>query len=340
MQKISFSGKVKIAISVALIILVLLFSDMGSIAEAMADVNWGLILVVVVLYLANLVVKAYRWGVLVQSTGNKMPFRSIFATFTFSQALNNIIPGRVVGETSRIYEVKKREGMGVGTSLATIVTERLMDFMVVTVLAITSLVMLFAYLSEDLADQLLLVVSFLVVLNFFLIYVLIDPAIARKVCDWCVNIVNRLHLGSKGDKLNEMMIGFVTSFSSAVNTKERKNGRYIWYAGALTIGIWTNEIVRTWLIMEALGAEVTVLAVVATCSLASLSGIMLSAGSGNVVVSSAIYTASGLEPEIAATAGVLSAMTSIWLSVPVSIIAILAHDRKARVKKFPEMANK
>ncbi|MFA5314039.1 MAG: lysylphosphatidylglycerol synthase transmembrane domain-containing protein [Methanomassiliicoccales archaeon] len=330
MRKVALSSKVKIIISVVLIVAVLMFSDLEEVADAMSLVDWSIILVVVGLYLVNLIVKSYRWGVLVRSTGTKLSFRSTFATFTFSQALNNIIPGRVVGETSRIYEIKANEGVGVGTGLATVVTERLMDFIVVTILAMTSLVMLLAYLSEDLGEQLLIVVSLLVVLNFFLIYVLINPAIANKMCKWGIGIVNRLHLGKRGEKINGMMAGFVNSFNNAIHTKEKKDRRYVVYAGILTIAVWANEIFRTWLIMYALGADVTVLAVVATCSLASLSGILLSAGSGNVVVSSAIYTASGLEPEIAATAGVLSAMTSIWLSVPVSIIAVLMHDRKKR----------
>ncbi|MCE5295648.1 MAG: flippase-like domain-containing protein [Euryarchaeota archaeon] len=339
MRKLALSSKVKIIVSIVLIVAVLLFSDLEEVADAMSQVDWLVIMVVVGLYLANLVVKSYRWGVLVRSTGNRMSFRSTFATFTFSQALNNIIPGRVVGETSRIYEIKTNEGVGVGTGLATVVTERLMDFVVVTILAMTSLIMLLAYLSEDLGEQLLIVVSLLVVLNFFLIYVLINPAIANKVCKWGTGVVNRLHLGKRGDKLNTMMTGFVFSFTNAIHSKDRKDRKYIFYACLLTIAVWGNEILRTWLIMYALGADVTVLAVVATCSLASLSGILLSAGSGNVVVSSAIYTASGLEPEIAATAGVLSAMTSIWLSVPVSIIAVLLHDHKKKslaVENAPE----
>jgi glycosyltransferase 2 family protein len=330
MRKVTLSSKVKIVISIVLIVAVLLFSDLGEVAEAMSEVEWDIILIVVLLYLANLVVKSYRWGILVRSTGTKLPFRSTFATFTFSQALNNIIPGRVVGETSRIYEIKTNEGVGVGTGLATVVTERLMDFVVVTILAMTSLVMLLAYLTEDLREQLSIIVSLLVVLNFVLIYVLINPAIANKVCKWGTSIINRLHLGKKGEKINSMMAGFVNSFNSAIHTKEKKDRKYVFYASLLTIVVWANEILRTWLIMYALGADVTVLAVVATCSLASLSGILLSGGSSNVVVSSAIYTASGIEPEIAATAGVLSAMTSIWLSIPVSIIAVIFHERNKK----------
>jgi len=340
MRTVTLSGKVKIIISVLLILAVLLFSDLEQVGEELSDAEWNIILLVIILYVINLVVKSYRWGILVKSTGKTLPFKTTFSTFTFSQALNNIIPGRVVGETSRIYEIKTKNGVGVGTGLATVVTERLMDFIVVTILAITSLIMLLAYLDDNLKEQLLVVMVFLVILNFFLIYILMSPAIAKRVCKWATKTVDRLHLGKRGEKINKMMTGFVDSFCGAMHSKEKKDKKYITYAALLTIVIWVNEIVRMWLIMIALGADVTVLAVIATCSLASLSSIVLSAGSGNVLISSAIFQASGLTPEIATTAGVLSAMTSTWLSVPIAIIAVLIQGREKKSPAANEVSDK
>jgi len=73
--------------------------------------------------------------------------------------------------------------------------------------------------------------------------------------------------------------------------------------------------------------DVSLMAVVAASSLASLSTVVLTAGSGNVLMSSAVLSASGLDPHVAATAGLLSAITSIWLSVPVSLIAMCLDRR-------------
>ncbi len=79
-------------------------------------------------------------------------------------------------------------------------------------------------------------------------------------------------------------------------------------------------------------------AVIASASLASLSQVVLTAGSGNVLMSSAVFTASGLDPHVAATAGLLSAITSIWLSVPVSLLAMVI-DQRVRSSSVKEADN-
>lgn len=67
--------------------------------------------------------------------------------------------------------------------------------------------------------------------------------------------------------------------------------------------------------------------VIAMVSLASLSSIVLSAGSSDILISSAKFTSSGLDHSVAATAGLLIAMTSIWLSVPISSIVLAFYER-------------
>ena len=327
MRKMSTSTKVKLGISVFLILAVLWLAGPSEVAETLDQVDLNLILVVIALYIVGLVLKAYRWGVLLQGVGKKLPFRSTFAAFTFSQALNNIIPGRVVGETSRIFEIKNNEGVSVGSGLATVVTERVMDLLVVTALAVTSLAALLTYFVGETRTQLLLVVVAMVVANIVFIYVLAHPALALRLGNWGADLMKRLGLGTKGDKLAKYMIGFTSSFAQALRPESRNSKRNLAYAGALTLVIWTIEIARLYLIIVALGAEVTLLAVIATVSLASLSSIVLSAGSSNILISSAIFTASGLDPSVAATAGLLSAMTSIWLSVPISLIALAFYER-------------
>jgi uncharacterized membrane protein YbhN (UPF0104 family) len=50
----------------------------------------------------------------------------------------------------------------------------------------------------------------------------------------------------------------------------------------LTAVIWANEIARLYLIIQALGVDVSLVAVIASASLASPKQVVLTAGSGNV----------------------------------------------------------
>jgi len=329
LRKMNGSTKVNIAISLGLIFATILISNPESVGDSLVGVDLVIIAFVVLLYFINLVVKSFRWGLLMRSTGNKIRFASVFATFSFSQALNNVTPGRVVGEASRVYGMRAKERVGVGTCLATVVSERLMDFTVLTILCVTSLMLLLTFLVEDMRNQLIAAVVVMVIVNFLIIYMLAKPKFLARSGNLMAKTVRMIAKGERGRKLSNGIKGFVGSFNSAIHsTKMKGERRLIAYAGALTIVIWTNEIVRLFLIMEALGVHASLVAVVATASIASLSAVFLSAGSSNVVISSAIFTASGINYHIAATAGILSALTSIWLSVPVGILALILYERR------------
>lgn len=321
----SLGTKIRLGISLALIVLVVLASDPEEVWIALKGIRYDLISLVVVLYLVNLAFKAYRWGVLMSHAGYEISFRAIFAAFSLSQAINNLIPGRVVGETSRIIEMNTRKGVAVGKGLASVVTERVMDFAFLTVLTVSSLFLLLAKLVEESRGYLMFLVALMVLANVLFIYVLARPKLLMRMGGWGARTASKVIKGEKGAKISSKLMDTVVSFNEALNFKGNWK-RLVWPA-ALTAVIWANEIVRLYLIIEALGVDVSMVAVIASASLASLSTIVLTAGSGNVLMSSAVFTASGLDPHVAATAGLLSAITSIWLSVPVSLLAMVIDQR-------------
>jgi len=321
----SLGTKIRLGISIALIVLVVLASNPEEVWVALKGIDYELIFLVVVLYLVNLVFKAYRWGVLMRHAGHSISFRSIFAAFSLSQAINNLIPGRVIGETSRIIEMNTREGVAVGKGLASVVTERIMDFAVLTILTVTSLFLLLASIVEEFRGYLMVLVAMMVLANLFFIYVLVRPKLLLRMGGWGARMTSKVIKGEKGAKYSAKVMNTVTSFNEALDLKGNWR-RTIWPV-VLTAFIWANEIFRLYLIIEALGVDVSLVAVIASASLASLSTVVLTAGSGNVLMSSAVFTASGLDPHVAATAGLLSAITSIWLSVPVSLLAMVIDQR-------------
>lgn len=323
--RMSLGTKIRLGISIALIILVVLASNPDEVWNALKGIKLELISLVVVLYLVNLAFKAYRWGVLMSHAGYDISFRTIFASFSLSQAINNLIPGRVVGETSRIIEMNTRKGVAVGKGLASVVTERIMDFALLTILTVTSLFLLLANIVQEFRGYLIFLVALMVLANFLFIYVLARPKLLLRIGGWSARAASRVIKGERGAKLSEKLMSTVVSFNEALNFKGHWK-KLVWPA-ALTVVIWANEILRLFLIIEALGVDVSMVAVIASASLASLSAVVLTAGSGNVLMSSAVLTASGLNPHVAATAGLLSAITSIWLSVPVCLLAMIIDQR-------------
>ncbi len=333
----SLGTKIRLGISIALIVLVVLASNPEEVWIALGSIRYELISLVVVLYMVNLVFKAYRWGVLMRHAGYKISFRSIFAAFSLSQAINNLIPGRVVGETSRIIEMNTRKGVAVGKGLASVVTERIMDFAFLTILTVTSLFLLLADIVEEFRGYLMFLVALMVLANLLFIYVLARPKLLLRMGGWGARMASKVIKGDKGAKLSGKLMDTVVSFNEALSL--RGNWKRLMWPALLTGFIWANEIARLYLIIEALGVDVSLVAVIASASLASLSQVVLTAGSGNVLMSSAVFTASGLDPHVAATAGLLSAITSIWLSVPVSLLAMYI-DQRVRPSPSTEAENK
>jgi glycosyltransferase 2 family protein len=337
MAKMSLGTKIKLGVSAVLIILVVLDSNPAEVSDAMGQVDLMLIGLVVVLYMVNLGVKAYRWSVLMNATGNKVKFRSIFTAFSLSQAINNLIPGRVVGETSRIVEMNAKEGVKIGKGLASVVTERIMDFAVLTILCVTSLLLLLVSIVDDLRGYLIFLVIAMVAVNVFFIYILAKPSIVKRIAGWGARLLKKVVKGERGEKYAGKMMDMVDSFNDAVTYKGE--WKSMLWASVLTGVIWVNEILRLYIIIVALGVDVTLVAVIAASSLASLSGVILSAGSGNVVMSSAVFGAAGLDANVAATAGLLSAITSIWLSVPVSLLAMYLDGRRSKASSNKVQTN-
>ena len=58
-----------------------------------------------------------------------------------------------------------------------------------------------------------------------------------------------------------------------------------------------------------------------------------------MVMSSAVFGAAGLDANVAATAGLLSAITSIWLSVPVSLLAMYLDGRRSKASSNKVQTN-
>jgi uncharacterized protein (TIRG00374 family) len=115
------------------------------------------------------------------------------------------------------------------------------------------------------------------------------------------------------------------SFSTALQSSHLINRRLWLVAWAVTIPIWGLEFARLGLIMASLGASASLSAVVIASTLAITFQVFLPAGSGNVVVIADVFAQLGIPLATATAAGLLSVATSIWISVPIALIAIALY---------------
>jgi uncharacterized protein (TIRG00374 family) len=95
-------------------------------------------------------------------------------------------------------------------------------------------------------------------------------------------------------------------------------------ATGLTAVIWFNEALRLWLVFVALGfnpGPSFELMMVAT-ALASFAALLIPLGAGSSTAIAAICALASIDSTLAATAGLVFVMTSIWISIPLGASAM------------------
>ncbi|NLI74090.1 MAG: flippase-like domain-containing protein [Euryarchaeota archaeon] len=324
-----------------LIVLAILIADPRSLWDTIAGVDLYLISFVIILYVLNLVAKSYRWKVLMSDNGSciKPPFRTVFANFSFSQAVNNVTPGRVLGEATRIYGASSRLGVKAGVGTALVVTEKIMDLVMATSITIFGMAILAPVLLGNIRNELGGIIIIAVILNLILIAILAKPKYLVIIGNHIHKLFTRIFPRKKDVSVNSSPLKFLNTFADSMAASDKAKRRTLLGASVLTTLIWSNEILRIFLIIVALGAPSNIAAALVVTGVSALSAVFLVAGSNHILISSAVLSAIGISSGVATSVGIIAALTSIWLSVPIGLLAYFIDDRINKVS-FNKEASK
>jgi uncharacterized protein (TIRG00374 family) len=98
----------------------------------LASINYFWILPAVLVILISFALRAYRWKIILESTGT-ISFWGAFHPLMIGFMINCILPGRV-GEVARPAVLQKKENIPFSTGLATVAAERFFDVSILIVL--------------------------------------------------------------------------------------------------------------------------------------------------------------------------------------------------------------
>ncbi len=87
-------------------------------------------------------IRAYRWKIIVDQTGQKIPFSVLFKNMMISSSLNNLIPRG--GDILMPPLLRKRSGYSISGIIGTMVVERIMDLLVFLTITV-----IFLFLYQD-----------------------------------------------------------------------------------------------------------------------------------------------------------------------------------------------
>ncbi len=134
---------VSLALGGGLLWLALRNADLGAVAEALAAGEWGWIVPFIGLGVLSVVLRAWRWGLLIDALPGRterVPLRLTSASVAIGYLVNYAAPR--LGEVARTANVSRRAGAPFSAVLGTVVAERILD-VVMLALALLSVLVLF-----------------------------------------------------------------------------------------------------------------------------------------------------------------------------------------------------
>ena len=125
----------RIAISAALILLILTKLDLRQTAQALLTVRWPWLVFSLVTFAASLVLGNVQWAMLLALQGIHIRFRRTLSFYFVGAFFNNFLPANIGGDVVRIYDVYKDSGKP-DQAIAATVTDRLVGMVTLALLAV------------------------------------------------------------------------------------------------------------------------------------------------------------------------------------------------------------
>lgn len=244
-----------VAISALFLYLFLRDVDYGQLWGEIRQANYWWLIPGVAVYFVALWVRAWRWHYLLRPV-KAIPTRQMFPVVAIGYAGNNIFPARA-GEVVRAVLLKRKEGVSISASLATILIERVYDGVVMLAFVFVNLAELsrlsnfhLAIGSLQLSIQAIALggsVAFFGALAVFLLGAMF-PERTMRLARWFVQRLLPARLQTSALELSER---FLTGLASLRSPQE---ALMVFFTSLV---IWLLETVKYWFVMHAFSFSVS-----------------------------------------------------------------------------------
>jgi uncharacterized protein (TIRG00374 family) len=273
-------------------------------------------------YFIGVWVRAWRWHYLLGPI-KKIPTRTMFPITTIGYMGNNIYPARA-GEVLRAVILKRREGVSISASLATIIVERIFDgvvmlaFVFVNLPELAKLTGASGFVGNIQQVAIIGTGIFLGALAVFLLAAMF-PLFTAKVGVWFFS-----HLLPK--RLHERIISLMTKFLDGLaSLRSPVNVLMVFFTSVI---IWLLETGKYWLVMHAFDFSVSFFALMLMNGIVNLATTIPSAPGYIGTFDApgiAVLTAYGVEHSVA-VGYTLVLHVALWLPITLLGAYYLARE--------------
>jgi uncharacterized protein (TIRG00374 family) len=238
---------------------------LGDFWEAVKSANYWWILPGIAVYFVAVWVRAWRWHYLLKPI-KAIKTRTMFPITCIGYMGNNIYPARA-GEVLRAVVLKRKEGVPISASLATIIVERIFDGVVMLAFVFVNLPELAKLATSDsgfVGDIQTLALwgagVFALALVIFLMAAMF-PKITARIGQWFIDRILPKRIREKTSGIMHKFLDGLASLRSPVNVL------MVFFTSVI---IWLLETVKYWFVMHAFSFEVSFFALMLLNGVANL----------------------------------------------------------------------
>jgi uncharacterized protein (TIRG00374 family) len=300
-----------VLISILFLWLALRGLHLGDFWGAVKNANYWWIAPGVAVYFVGVWARAWRWHYLLGPI-KKIPTAKMFPITTIGYMGNNIYPARA-GEVLRAVILKRKEGVPVSASLATIIVERIFDgvvmlaFVFVNLSELAKLTGASGFVGNIQEVAIYGTAAFLGALVVFLLAAMF-PQVTARVGEWFIARFLPLRLRQKVSGILHKFLDGLASLRSPFN---------VLMVFLTSVVIWLLETAKYWFVMHAFDFEVSFFALMLMNGIVNLATTIPSAPGYIGTFDApgiAVLTAYGVEQAMAA-GYTLVLHVALWLPI-------------------------
>lgn len=317
-------GQLALGVGISLLFLWLALRGLrlGDFWGVVARAQYGWILPGILVYFVGVWARAWRWHYLLRPL-KEIPTRVMFPITAIGYMGNNIYPARA-GEVLRAVILKRKEGVPVSASLATIIVERIFDGVVMLAFVFINLPELAKLTSASgfigNIQQLAVwgTAAFLGALAVFLLAAMF-PQKSGALGEWILRRILPARLRENSIDILHKFLDGLAALRSPVN---------VLMVFATSLVIWLLETAKYWFVMHAFGFSVSFFALMLMNGIVNLATTIPSAPGYIGTFDApgiAVLTAYGVEQATAA-AYTLTLHVALWLPITLLGAWFLARE--------------
>lgn len=132
-------GILQLGISLTLLVWLLGRVGFNEVTGTLANLHWGWYLPAFILFLSNIIIRAYRWYMLLKALNEEADLRNLIYLYFVGFFANNFIPSGFGGDVVKVVSLRQKHGRG-AEALSSVLMDRITGLIGSAIIAFVALV--------------------------------------------------------------------------------------------------------------------------------------------------------------------------------------------------------